>query len=1106
LFTVETALRDVDLGAVEAAVGPRSFARGREYATRRVLDLRWDAATEALEATVLGQGNVYETVAYFSADQSGRFGFVDGECSCPVGDNCKHIAAIVIAAVGRQAKSMPRTTAHARRRKPPERTWADALHALITAPAGDEGDAGGRVPLAIEVTLAADLTAGRASNPRLLARLVKRGRAGWVKSGVSWGGLDSWQMDRGGFPADQVNILRELYALHQAIARPGYRAFYASTNAERINFSAFDRSLWPLLDEARQVGLRLVHANPVLGEIRVDQRGEVCLDVTRPNGAGLRIAPELAIDSVETDVVAVAFIGARGHGVAYVERADIAAHADPAHWRVALAPLATPASPPLRAMVCAGEHVEVPLADEARFGEEVWPRLRQIATVVSSDGAFAPPEISPPRLELQASYGAGHAVELSWSWVYEVGTMTRRAPVDDDPDIAGYRDPEAEHHLARSLDLPVLDQLGLLAADGRPRPRARLTGLDTMRFATEVQPLLADNSDVLIDVTGEPADFSDVGDNVVVGLSTASAGETDWFDLTITITVDGRDLPFGEVFYALAAGDSHLLLPDGAYFSLRKPELQTLLRLIEEARALQDQPADAMRISRYQFGWWDELCEVGVVQHQADSWAQQASALRDIESIGTVDVPTTLTAELRPYQRDGFHWLRFLWEHELGGVLADDMGLGKTLQSLALVSHARQRDPNLAPFLVVAPTSVVPGWLSEARRFTPNLSVVTVTDTLKRSGRTIHDVVEGAHVVVMSYTLLRLDFDAYRSVEWAGLFLDEAQHSKNHRSKIYSCLRQLPAPFKVAITGTPMENNLMELWSLLSITAPGLFPSPTRFAERYARPIERNGDVEMLAQFRRRIKPLMKRRTKELVAAELPAKQELVLDVQLPPQHRKVYETHLQRERQKVLGLIDDFDRNRFTILRSLTLLRQLSLHPSLIGQTRDDVPCVKIDTLVEQLVEVIEGDHRALVFSQFTQFLHMVRSRLDREHVQYCYLDGRTRKREAVIARFKDGVAPVFLISLKAGGVGLNLTEADYCFLLDPWWNPATEAQAIDRSHRIGQTRNVIAYRMIAADTIEEKVMALKARKAHLFKGVMDDDNLFGGRLEAEDVRGLFT
>jgi SNF2 family DNA or RNA helicase len=298
----------------------------------------------------------------------------------------------------------------------------------------------------------------------------------------------------------------------------------------------------------------------------------------------------------------------------------------------------------------------------------------------------------------------------------------------------------------------------------------------------------------------------------------------------------------------------------------------------------------------------------------------------------------------------------------------------------------------------------------------------------------------------------------------------------------------------------------MELWSLLSITAPGLFPSPTRFAEHYARPIERHGDAERLAQLRRRIKPLVKRRTKEHVAADLPAKQEQVLDVELHPRHRKIYQTHLQRERQKVLGLIDDFDRNRFTILRSLTLLRQLSLHPVLVDDATANVPCVKLDTLVQQMGDVIDGGHRALVFSQFTGFLGLVRERLDREGIDYCYLDGRTRKRDVVLRRFKEGTAPVFLISLKACGSGLNLTEADYCFLLDPWWNPATEAQAVDRTHRIGQTRNVMVYRLVARDTIEEKVAALKERKAKLFSGVLDEGDLFSGQLDAEDVRALFS
>ena len=402
---------------------------------------------------------------------------------------------------------------------------------------------------------------------------------------------------------------------------------------------------------------------------------------------------------------------------------------------------------------------------------------------------------------------------------------------------------------------------------------------------------------------------------------------------------------------------------------------------------------------------------------------------------------------------DGFQWLAFLWEHQLGGILADDMGLGKTLQSLALISHAKQADPAISPFLIIAPTSVVPNWAAESKRFTPDLKVVSISDTVSRRGQALDEIIAGADAVVTSYTLFRIDFDAYAKMPWSGLILDEAQFTKNHQSKIYQCARRLPAPFKLAITGTPMENNLMELWSLLSITAPGLFPNPTRFRDYYARPIEKQGHADLLAQLRRRIKPLVKRRTKEQVAADLPAKQEKVLEIDLHPRHRKLYQTHLQRERQKVLGLIDDMNSNRFTILRSLTLLRQLSLHAGLIDDTHRDLPCSKIDALLEQLRDVTDGGHRALVFSQFTGFLDKVRGRLDAAGVQYCYLDGKTRNRATVVQRFKDGSVPVFLISLKAGGFGLNLTEADYCFLLDPWWNPATEAQAVDRTHRIGQT-----------------------------------------------------
>lgn len=272
--------------------------------------------------------------------------------------------------------------------------------------------------------------------------------------------------------------------------------------------------------------------------------------------------------------------------------------------------------------------------------------------------------------------------------------------------------------------------------------------------------------------------------------------------------------------------------------------------------------------------------------------------------------------------------------------------------------------------------------------------------------------------------------------------LDEAQQVKNHNSKTYGAARLVAAPFRLAVTGTPFENRLMELWALLSITVPGLYPWPQKFNEIVVRPIEKGGDQQALDRFRRRIRPFLLRRTKELVADDLPPKQEQELDVVLGPKHRKLYDTHLAKERQRILGLVDDFDRNRVAIFSALTRLRQLALDPALIDPAHDAVGSAKLDLLVDHLQEIAEEGHKALVFSQFTSFLGRVRERLTAEGIQTTYLDGSTRDRPTVIQRFRDGAAPVFLISLKAGGVGLTLTEADYVFVLDPWWNPAAEAQ----------------------------------------------------------------
>jgi SNF2 family DNA or RNA helicase len=495
-----------------------------------------------------------------------------------------------------------------------------------------------------------------------------------------------------------------------------------------------------------------------------------------------------------------------------------------------------------------------------------------------------------------------------------------------------------------------------------------------------------------------------------------------------------------------------------------------------------------------------------VVTAQAREWEQSVRGLNEANDRIEHAVPDMLRATLRPYQLTGFNWLVYLFEHRLGGVLADDMGLGKTVQALALMCHAWEQGLTDAPFLVVAPTSVVGNWATECRRFAPDLTPVTVSETERRRGMSLTEVAAGADVVITSYALFRIEYEGYAAIGWAGLFLDEAQFVKNRGSQAYRRARMLPAPYKVAMTGTPIENNLMELWSLLSITAPGLFPSPDRFTDHYRTPIEKKGDTDRLIKLRRRVRPLMLRRTKDQVIRDLPDKQEQVLELDLHPRQKNLYQTYLQRERQKVLGLLGDVQKNRFEIFRSLTLLRQASLDLSLVDAKHVNVPSTKLDALMEILEDVAADGHRALVFSQFTRFLTLARRRIEDAGIQHFYLDGKTRKREQVIDGFRESSAPVFLISLKAGGFGLNLTEADYCIILDPWWNPATEAQAVDRVHRIGQTKKVMVYRLVAKDTIEEKVMALKARKSALFANVMDAGDFESGAMTASDIRELLS
>ena len=850
---------------------------------------------------------------------------------------------------------------------------------------------------------------------------------------------------------------------------------------------------------------------------------------------------------------------------------------------LALIPLVEPLDAASESLISAGT-VHVPAAERATFQKEYLPALSRSIPSLTPDPALALPRVKPPHLVLEISFDeqVRHDAQLSWRWEYplnpfaedsaeEASTQNPAAgsdvyslPVFGYPGEEGgeIRDERFEARVLRSVRAILAAHPALSGLEER-----RIEGWETRELLSAILPKLRRVSAVQVRFNGTPPEFVEATD-ALIEITVSEGNSRDWFGLGIAVKVNNWTVPFAQIFEALDRGADRILLGNGTYFSLRRPEFKTLRTLIAEARELDDAGGE-LRINRHQAGLFSELESLAASVHTTARWdAQVRSLLQLVEGLedaqesteqgtgkasdkGTQDstapqkasrrviaqrpVPTGLQATLRPYQVEGFQWLSFLYEQRLGGILADDMGLGKTVQALALLAHAIEEHSTaapgepFAPFLVVAPTSVITNWAAEAERFLPEAKVVTITETT--AGKTpLAERIAGAHLVLTSYTLLRMDEEAYtgyartlgRTVDdstgeqsapegWGALLLDEAQFVKNTGTRAWSIARAMPARTKIAMTGTPIENNLMELWALLAIVADGLFPSARAFRDLYARPAESGEDpahaAATAARLRRRIRPLMLRRTKELVAAELPAKNDTRVNLSLAPGHRRIYDTHLQRERQKVLGLLEDMDKNRFTIFQSLTLLRRLALDAALIDpEAYAGVSSVKRDYLVQQLPDLLEKGHRVLVFSQFTGYLKSISARLAEEGIGHLYLDGSTRNRAEVIEAFTSGQEPVFLISLKAGGFGLNLTEADHVFIMDPWWNPAAEQQAVDRIHRIGQDKEVHVYRLVAEGTIEEKVMQLKESKAALFDAVVGEGEFASAAVTAEDVRELFA
>jgi len=1092
-------------------VGDAVLARARSVLTRGCVLTCEQTAPGELRATVSGTRPwPYEVgVAFVMA--AGRVGAFEGECDCPVELDCKHAVAALLHHLATTAPArLSARRAIAVVQDPP--TWEISLTDLLGASLNNPVERDRvHTPLALQVSVVLHQPTGPFGTAGLRVRPIQyNARNRWVSSGVSWRDL-RYGYYTAHYQPRQLESLRGIADLE--LRRNPHQAL----SAWIVLDGPGGTQLWDALADAQQAGIDLLldgAHTPV--DLSLDP-AEIALDLVRDEA--LRLTPVIRLGDRILETASTQLIGQPAHGLVLGLSADRSPTPP-----IGLARLRRPLTADLAGLLESGS-IAIPPSDESRFLAEYLPSLRRRITVLCSDGTLRLPEPTPPRPVLTVTREPGHRIGLHWQWQEDTG---RRRELDDRRGMSASDRTAMRRVIESVLATGALPATTLMAGpDGpEPLPRHLLEGAESVRFMTQTWPVLSGLPDLITELDGADAglryrpatsapeldlegDPDDEGDQN--GWLTR-----DWFGLAVRVTVDGEDVPFELIFRALAQDESMLVLPSGTYLDLddSSGRWDRLRELIEESRAMDDAGPDELRIGRYTASRWADLEESGLLGERAARWRDR---MRDL-AVGSGDryaagpMPSGLRAELRGYQRAGLDWLRERFDQGLGGILADDMGLGKTLQMLGLAAHVRERNPSGPPLLVVAPTSVIANWIAEAARFAPELRVLPITQGSARRGP-LAPAIAGADLVVTSYQLFRLGIEEFGELPWSALVLDEAQFVKNVQSKGFHCARDFPAPVTFAVTGTPLENNLMEFWALLAIAVPGLFPDSRRFTEYYRVPIERGEAPERLAQLRRRATPFLLRRTKEQVAPELPPKLEQVIEVDLSPRHRQLYQRYLQRERQRILGLLRDersLDDNRFQILRSLTLLRQLSLDPSLVDEAHRDIPSSKLDVVIDRIQEIVESGHRVLVFSQFTRFLARARDQLDTLGIAHCQLDGRTRDRGAVVDAFRSGAAPVFLISLKAGGFGLNLTEADYCILLDPWWNPAAEAQAIDRAHRIGQTRSVIVHRYVARDTIEEKVMALKAGKAKLFDDVLGGGPTAGrpggASLTAEEIRELLA
>ena len=574
----------------------------------------------------------------------------------------------------------------------------------------------------------------------------------------------------------------------------------------------------------------------------------------------------------------------------------------------------------------------------------------------------------------------------------------------------------------------------------------------------------------------------------------------DWFDIHAVVWFGKYQIPFLSLKQHILHKKREFLLPDGEVAIIPDKwftQYGSLFSLAEAGKTL--------KLKKHHIGLINDLAEDSLANVTLERKLQRLS---DFEDIADTQMPVHFKGSLRDYQKAGYNWFSFLREYNFGGCLADDMGLGKTIQTLAMLQKVKEDDQLLetqTTSLIIMPTSLIYNWLTEAKKFTPKLKILAHTGTNRNK-----DVANFANydIIITTYGVTRVDVDELKNFYFNYIILDESQNIKNPASKSFKAVRSLKSKHKLILSGTPVENSVSDLWSQLTFLNPGLLGTQAFFYEEYVQAIEKKKDEEKARKLQSIIKPFVLRRTKEQVAAELPPKTEQVIYCDMSEDQAAYYEKTKSAYRNDLLQSMDDgtFAQKQVQLLQGLTALRQLANHPIMIDGTYVS-DSGKFENVIHTLDNVLKGGHKVLVFSQFVKHLDIFKKHFEAENIPFAYLDGSTRNRGEIVSEFQQNTElKVFLISIKAGGVGLNLTQADYVFILDPWWNPAVEQQAIDRTHRIGQDKKVFIYKFIAKDTVEEKILALQNRKKSLANSLITTEESFFKSLSKEDIRDILN